>query len=182
MYRNTFISLLILFVSLSFITTLNAQQTSKDSILIKEANLMGQALIKGDYKTFIKYNPKELVEASGGIEKYESVIKQQYEQLKNEGNLEISNTNYTVSVSPIFDKKSNSYQAFLRQRIFMKMKGKGTLISESNMIAIKPTGAKNWYFMEYKDKTKPILLRLYDNIIDDSSLKPVGQPILVPEY
>ena len=138
----------------------------------EQANLMGQAFIKGDYQTFNRYTYPALVKAMGGTNKIAATLTQTVNDMHAQGmefvSIAVDNPSKIV-------KNNGELQCTLQQHTTLKLpKGKG--IATSTLIAVSEDGGKHWYFIDTSNKDEATIRKTLPNLSSAIVIPPPHKP------
>lgn len=138
---------------------------------------MGNALIKNDFNSFIKFMHPGIIEFAGGRERMKSKMDSAYLAMKQFG---VSFQRYWIGIPGPIIEHNNQLQAILPQGTTMKTPF-GIVTAESSLLVISNDKGKSWWFIDtnvYKtDKLKSILPDLSPKLAIPSMKKPKIEPI-----
>lgn len=136
--------------------------------LLQQANLMGDALIKGDYDTFCKYTHPSVIKGVGGKNEMIKSIVGLNKTLKQQG---ASIDGFAMNNPGKIIKMNNELQCTLQQRVnitFGKKKG----FYSSTLIALSTDGGKNWLFATAVNKDLAAMKKTLPNLSMDIVISP----------
>ncbi len=167
------LSLLVLLLSLT--SLLSAGQNHSTTIRV-QAMEMGNAAIRNDFNTFVKFMHPDVVAFAGGKEAMRFKMDSAYGMMKQFG---VTFKRYWIGKPEAVVKHGKQLQALLPQTTVMKT-GFGDLQAETTMLAISEDGGKNWWFVDTNvygaEKLKNILPDLSPKLV----LPPRTKPKLIP--
>lgn len=165
---------IILFNLLLITTTICYGQTSTSTenpyakLILQQANLMGNALIKGDYDTFCKYTHPAIIKGVGGKKEMIKSIIELNSTMKQQG---ASMDGFIINNPSKIIKSRNELQCTLRQRVNMTF-GKKRGYSLSTLVAISADGGKNWLFATTTNKDLAAMKKVLPNLSMDIIIPP----------
>jgi len=141
-------------------------------LLQREADLMGQAFLKGDYKIFTSYVYPAIVSATGGQSRLETTLLNTTSKMRAQGMTfdKIVFDNPTKMV-----KSGNELQCTLQQHTTIKL-SKGSVIATSTLIAISKDGGKNWRFVDTSNKDVTTIRKVLTNLSTAIIIPPQQKP------
>jgi len=143
-----------------FIIHVNAQDTT----LVKQrANLLAQAMIKGDYPTIINNTYPKAIQMAGGKEKMIQLISTSIEQMKGMG---LSFDAISMGTPGKFYKAGTEIHCLVPENITFKTP-QGRLLSHSNLLGISEDSGKSWTFLDVNNSSREKLKLILPNINPD---------------
>jgi hypothetical protein len=137
---------------------------------------MGNAVMKNDFNSFVKYMHPAIISFAGGKENMKSKMDSAYSMMKQ---FNVTFKRYWIGSPGEIITYKNSLQAVLPQSTTL-VTPMGELTAETAMIVISADKGKNWWFIDtnvYKaDKVKNILPDLSPKL----QIPPQKKPKLVP--
>lgn len=165
-----------LLLSVSILLTAGVKAQNLSTNIKVQAMDMGNAFIKNDFNTFVKYMHPNIIAFAGGKEKMKTRMDSAYAAMKQFG---VSFKRYWIGNPGEIVAYKNQLQAVLPQTTTM-ITPLGELTAETAMIVISPDKGATWWFIDtnvYKaDKLKNILPDLSPRLV----IPPQKQPKLVP--
>ena len=145
-------------------------------VIKSQAQLMGQALISGDYKTFITYTYPKVIEIVGG--------EKNLVQLLSKSNL-IGYKLIAISIGSVSNVvvSGSELQAVVSQTIVTRVDDgneHGRLLSTSSLVAISQDGGKNWTFVDTSDKSLAILKGIIPTLSNELVIPAMSKPVFYP--
>lgn len=153
MIKNTLRLLIVLLLPI----TLHAQD---NAVVKRQANVLAQAVISGDYKTIINHTYPKAIQMSGGKEKMITLVTEGVDQMKSQG---IVFENATVGTPGKFYKAGNEIHCLVPETITIKMKS-GHIVAHGNLLAISADGGKNWSFLDVNNSTRDKIKQILPNL------------------
>lgn len=139
-----------------------------------QANIMGQAFISGDYRTFAKYTHPLIVRSIGGEIKMVDELNKMSSNLKNRG---MSFGKITFDEPSKIVRSKNELQSTLSQHTEVKL-ADGNAISTSTLIAISTDNGNSWTFVDTSNKSIETIRKLLPNL-NNSIIIPLQQPPVI---
>ncbi|WP_183558081.1 hypothetical protein [Mucilaginibacter sp. SP1R1] len=145
--------------------TLYAQDTT---VVRNQANVLAQAMIKGDYETVINNTYPKAVQMGGGTEKMLKLIYLGIGQLKSAG---ISFEAISIGEPGKFYNAGDEIHCLVPENITLKTP-KGRILSHSNLLAISNDGGKNWTFLDLNNSNTIRIKQLLPNFNPELKIPP----------
>jgi len=146
------VTLVILFLLLSFTFTVFAQDTDMKARIRSEAQILSTAMENGDYEKAASRLPAELLEKSGGL----SGLKQSMEQAKGKSIKDTPHQNIG-DVSSV--AKAGQFTYAIVNTSMKIISGADVAIVKSYMVGISKDGGEKWVFLNGSDSAKERILR-----------------------
>lgn len=155
---------------------LQYKKNNYTDVIRSQAEIMRQALIDGDYKTFIKYNYPKVIELMGGEKNLIQI-------------LEKSNTSgyklIAVSLGDVSDVVSSGsqLQAVISQIVVVRVDDgnkHGRLLTKSSLVAISDDKGKNWTFVDTSGKNLDIIKSIIPSLSSKLVIPQMSQPVFYP--
>ncbi|MDO1451749.1 hypothetical protein Q0590_36080 [Rhodocytophaga aerolata] len=149
----------------------------------KQAELMSQALVRGEYSSYVKRTYPGLVAALGGEEKMISGLEKRAEGQKQEGvTLEAVRLNTPAQLTI---SGSDWYTTIVQIQTFKVKKGGkkdkgGWLESPSTLLALSTDGGSSWYFIDTATLPEKELRALLPSLPKEFKLPSRQLPVFVP--
>lgn len=162
-YTGYLIIIAMIAVSMIFLLENKNNAVSKESIrneIKDQVSIMGKALTKGDYNTFVAYNHPVMIQSYGGKEKTISLLRSTLDELKKSGR-----SIQDVSLAEIYDMTHDGKK--IQAIITMKVIYSGTENEKTEiqkMIAVSDDGGANWHFINIDGKTKAEMLKFFPDL------------------
>lgn len=121
-----------------------AQQAT---VVRKQAEQMGQALLNKDYKTFVQYTYPTILKQMGGADKMARSIRKQMEDMQKSAT--ILSVSYGQPSAVI--KEGNELQCTIPQEMVVKLQ-QGKVKSTSTLLAFSADKGEHWYFVDAGDR------------------------------
>jgi len=139
----------------------------------QQANLMGEAFIKGDYQTYTKYAYPGLVKAMGGQSHMVVTLIQTVSDMQAKGMTFIS---IDVDSPTKIIKSHNELQCTLQQHTAIKLTN-GKAVATSTLIALSEDGGKNWFFVDTSNKDATAMRKSLPNLSPLIVIPPQTKPV-----
>ena len=137
---------------------------------------MGNAVIRNDFNSFVKYMHPNIIAFAGGKENMKIKMDSAYQMMKQ---FNVTFKRYWIGSPGEIVKYKNQLQAVLPESTILKTP-LGELTAETNMIVISNDNGKNWWFIDTNvynsEKLKSILPDLSPKLV----IPPRKKPKLVP--
>ncbi len=152
---------------------ITANQNRLPEMVKRQANIMGQAFIKGDYKVFLHYIYPGIIKLMGGETKMVAVFAKVADDMKLKDM--VFNSIAFGEVSKIV-KRGNELQCIIPQYIEIKLPG-GRIVSTSSLIAISTDEGNDWDFVDTSNKDISTIKRLLPQLSNAIIIPPVQPPV-----
>jgi hypothetical protein len=146
-----------LFIILLLPLTLHAQDTA---LVKRQANVLAQAMIAGDYKTIINHTYPKAIQMSGGKENMINVVSKGMDQMKAQGMIFES---ATVGTPGKFYKAGKEIHCLIPETLVIKLPS-ARVATHSHILAISADGGKNWSFLDVNSANHDKLKMLLPNL------------------
>jgi hypothetical protein len=148
----------------------------KESIpnLKQQADKMGNAFLKGDYKTFAKYTYNKIVEMMGETNNMVEVLTKTAANLKAQG---MSFSSIIFGEPSTIVKSGNELQCTIPQHTEIKLSAGGRIVATSTLIAISTDNGKNWTFIDTSNKDMATLRKTLPNLSSGITIPPPQPPV-----
>ena len=137
---------------------------------------MGNAVIRNDFNSFVKYMHPNIIVFAGGKEHMKTKMDSAYQMMKQ---FDVTFKRYWIGNPSEIVKYKNQLQAVLPESTILKTP-LGELTAETSMIVISNDNGKNWWFIDTNvynsEKLKNILPDLSPKLV----IPPRKKPKLVP--
>jgi len=137
---------------------------------------MGNAVIRNDFNSFVKYMHPNIIAFAGGKENMKIKMESAYQMMKQ---FNVTFKRYWIGSPGEIVKYKNQLQAVLPESTILKTP-LGELTAETSMIVISNDNGKNWWFIDTNvynsEKLKNILPDLSPKLV----IPPRKKPKLVP--
>lgn len=153
---------------------LNIDSTTKKN-LQEQVSQMIHAFVSSDYETLIKFTYPSLIEEAGGPEKSFEQIKKDIEDLKNQG---VTFDSVYVGQPTIFVNAGEEIHTLIPETMFVNGP-RGTLMSESYLIAITKDKGLTWYFIDAAEIDNNNIKKMLPHYNLDLKIPPKKDPILI---
>ena len=151
----------------------NIDTTGFSKIVLAQAQTMGEAFIKKDFKTLFKFTHPTIVDSLGGeskaIENLGGIIK----GLEADG-YAFLNVSFSPPSKIIF--ANGEWQCTLQQFLDLKARN-GSLKANAFLIAISKDNGKNWVFIDTSNHDNEHLKQLFPNLSSDLVIPEKPKPV-----
>jgi len=141
-----------------------------------QAMQMGNAVVRNDFETFVKYMHPNIIAFAGGRQEMKNKMDSAYVAM---AKYKVKFKTYLIGNPGEIVRYKNQLQAILPQTTTMQTP-MGEVILETTMLVISNDNGKNWWFIDtnvYKaDKLKNVLPDISPRLV----LPPPGKPKLGP--
>jgi hypothetical protein len=162
------------FLFSAVISTASYSQVKEASQNLKQqVNKMAQAFISGDYKTFVSYTYKPIVQGTGGAAKMEQNLTKVVNDMKLKG---MSFNAITFDEPSKIIKSGKELQATIAQHTDIKVPD-GRAVSTSTLIAISTDNGINWTFIDTSNKDMATLRKALPNLSPLITVPPPQAPV-----
>jgi hypothetical protein len=152
-------------------------QDAKSNVKAAAKN-MGIALVKKDYKSFVKTTYPKVVEGTeGGYEKMVKDLEVQVANMEKEGTAILAA--WPGEPSTMVDT-AGELQCTIPQKMKLKLP-EGTLTTVTTLIGLSPDKGKTWYFMDSADRSLRIMRDMFPNISSRLVIPQSPEPAFVPD-
>lgn len=159
-----------------FLLSLCSEAQNLSTTIKVQAMDLGNAVIKNDFNSFVKYMHPAIITFAGGREDLKTKMDSAYQAMKR---FNVRFKRYWIGSPGEIVKYKNGLQAILPQSTTL-ITPLGELTAETSMIVISNDSGKNWWFIDTNvynaDKLKNILPDLSPKLV----LPPRKKPKLVP--
>ena len=156
--------------------SLCAEAQNLSTTIKVQAMDMGNAVIRNDFNSFVKYMHPNILAFSGGKENMKTKMDSAYQMMKQ---FNVTFKRYWIGSPGEIVKYKNQLQAVLPESTILKTP-LGELTAETSMIVISNDNGKNWWFIDTNvynsEKLKNILPDLSPMLV----IPPGKKPKLVP--
>jgi len=166
------IKFILLPVALLLISLCTGAQSLSTTIKV-QAMEMGNAVIKNDFNSFVKYMHPDVIAFAGGKEKLKTKMDSAYGMMKQ---FNVTFKRYWIGHPGEIIKHKKSLQAVLPESTILKTP-LGELTAETSVIAITHDKGKNWLFID----TNVYNLEKLKNVLPDLSPRLVIPPRKKPK-
>ena len=150
-----------------------AQSPKATANLQQQVNVMGQAFLKGDYKTFADYTYPGLLKMMGGKDKMETVMKGIMDGMKSSG-MKFNKISFDAPGKIV--KVGKQLQGTVIQHLDIKLT-KGGAVSTSALIAISDDDGDRWTFIDTQGKDIAAVKKAFPEISAALVLPPPQKPV-----
>jgi hypothetical protein len=138
----------------------------------QQAQEMGNALVRKDYKTFVEFSFPKILKEMGGKEKMAESIAKQMQGLESAGSRIIS---ISAGDPAAFIKAGKELQTTIQQQMTIKVK-EGKIVSKTTLIAISQDNGKHWYFVDAGERDLAAIRKTLPNLSKALVITKPGQP------
>jgi hypothetical protein len=131
----------LIFSCLCFVLTPSWAQNSQ---IRRQAEEMGEALLRKDYVAFTRFTYPKILKEMGGSPKLAASIEKQMKEMENQG-VKILSLSYGVPSSVV--KHHGEWQCTLPREMILTT-SQGRILAKSTLIAISVDQGNNWYFID----------------------------------
>ena len=163
------------FCRILFFLMLPLSLLAQDTTVVKEqAEVLANAVVKGDCKTLIDHMYPRLVQMMGGKEKMLTQANASMTQLKTQG--------FVFDAASIgspgkFYKAGAEIHCLVPETISIKMPN-GHLVAQSNLLAISKDGGKNWTFIDLNKNTIDAIPKIFPYFNNELKIPAPSQPVM----
>lgn len=162
------------FLIVEVLTSSAYGQVKDASLNLKfQADKLGRAFLKGDYKTFVNYSYPAILELMGGASKMIEVLSKTQKEMDSKG---IHFISITFEQPSKIVKSNRELQATIVQHTETKLPQE-RLITTSILIAISTDNGMNWTFMDTSNKNIISLRRIFPNLSTSIYMPPPTPPV-----
>lgn len=148
---------------------------AQDTALVRQqAQILGDAIIKGDYQTVIDHTYPGVIDMVGGKDKMLQATTQAMGGLKDQG---ITIEKLTVGHASQFYKAGTQIHCLLPETLRMKLPN-GHAIAQSYILAVSSDGGKTWSYMDVNANSKDLLPKLFPNFNADLKIPDPTPPVM----
>lgn len=166
--------LVLVFFSFSISSYAMLPDSSIYSKRIKEqVKIMGDFMLKKDYKSFAQYTYPKVFELMGGEENMIKLMEDGAKGMAENGSYFMT---LTVGEPSKVIENDNELQCTIPQVIEMKVSN-GTLLVKSTLIAISIDKGQNWKFLDTAEKNILEMKKVLPNLSEKLYLPPSQEPI-----
>lgn len=156
--------LIVFFIVVNILSGYSQKTSSNTAVLTnevkKQANEMGDAFIKGDYKSFVKFTHPTLIQVMGGENKMISTLTKTINQTKSQG---VSFLSIAFDSPTTIVKTKNELQCTIAQHLTAQVPN-GKITNSSTLIAVSIDNGKKWYFVDTTNKDLSQIKQLLPNL------------------
>lgn len=138
-----------IFLLFLLVSTTLAAQTEEElkAMAIKDAKATSQATLDMDYKGIIKYTHPNIINAMGGSEKMEEILKQSFSGMLEEAGISIDKSDIGELLA--IKKEEGEYRCLIENSIVMTLRVQKKRISKkSTLFGFYNETNKQWTFVE----------------------------------
>ncbi len=151
--------------------TLFAQSTA---VLKKQATIVSDALVSGDYSTVVNYMYPKIVQNAGGKQKMLQLLTGAMMQMKATG---ATFQSATIGEPGKFYKAGREIHCLVPENIRVKT-ANGSFATQSNLLAVSQNGGKSWTFTDLNKATIDKIPQLFPYFNKDLRLPQPKTPSL----
>jgi hypothetical protein len=140
-----------------------------------QAAKMGQALIQGNYKTFVHYTYPGIVKMSGGPDQLAAQLKTVMNQM-NAGGVVVTGVSFGAASKVV--TSGTELQCTLEQHTAMNVPD-GKIINTTTLICLSEDGGKNWTFVDTSNKDMATIRQLLPNLNSQIVVPKAPPPVRV---
>ena len=133
--------------------------TQNPAVVKQQANVVGQALLKSDFKTVVAHTYPKAVNLGGGKEKLVQLMTAGINQMKAQG---FAFEKITIGQPGKFYKAGNEIHCLVPEQLIMKTR-RGRMAASSNLLAVSDDNGKNWSFLDLNQGSISNLKTLFPN-------------------
>lgn len=143
----------------------------------EQANMMGQAFLKGDYHTFARYTYPAILTAMGGESRMAVMLTNSANDMITKG---MTFNSITFDSPSKIIKSGNELQCTLQQHTTIKL-ANGRAVATSTLIAISKDGGENWLFVDTSNKDAATMRKVLPNLSTAIIIPPQQKPLYYKE-
>jgi hypothetical protein len=136
-----------------------AVQAQDTAVVKKEANILAQAMIAGNYETLLDHTYPKAVKIAGGKQKMMAIVNTGMAQMKTQG---IVFENASIGTPGKFYKAGTEIHCLVPENLTMKLPN-AHIISHSYLLAISNNGGKTWSFLDLNNSSSEKVKQLIPN-------------------
>ena len=146
---------------------------SRAAAVKEQATKMGQALVKGDYATFIHYTYPGLVKMAGGADQLTAQLGQLMKEMRTRGMLFKG-----ISVGGVSKIVANAgvLQCTVPQYTEIQMQGE-KMKATSTLIGVSEDGGRSWTFIDTSTHDKATIRKLMPGLSGEIVIPPAQPPV-----
>lgn len=164
-------------LSVALFTFSLAQVKNATGNVKQQANLMGEAFIKGDYKTFVKYNHPNIVKMMGGEAGAAKTIAGMMDKIKKQG---FNFDSLYFGEPTVIIKNGTEYQCTILQTIVMTTP-QGRYANASTLVAVSRNNGVNWTFIDTSNKDEATIRQVVQNLSHKLVIPPAKGPVKISD-
>jgi hypothetical protein len=142
-----------------------------------QAELTAQALLKGDYETFIEFTYPKVIEMLGGKEKMMAMLKNGTMEMEQQG---IGFESVTIGTPSASVQAGEEIHCLVPQTIIMKIPN-GKIKTETFLLAISPDNGGRWFFIDTSNLKMENVTKVLPNYNTDLIIPTKKQPEMIKE-
>lgn len=159
-----------LFISIGFAQTQPASEYNQT--IKKQAETMGQALLKKDFTTFVQFAHPAILTMAGGKQKMVEGLSQGLKAMEAQGG---GILNVAVGEPSRVLTTKDGLQCTLPQVMDLKVPN-GKLVSKSTLIAVSTDKGANWYFIDTSGKDLATMQKVIPSLSSELVIPPTEEP------
>jgi hypothetical protein len=160
-----------------FLLILPISLLAQDTTVVKQqANVLVQAIAKGDYKTLVDHTYPKLAEMAGGKDKMLALVDTSMAQLKSQG---ITFESAGIGSPGKFYKAGTEIHCLVPETLRLKLPT-GHATAHSYLLAISDDGGKNWSFVDLNKDTISAIPQIFPNFNPDLKIPDPTPPVMGP--
>jgi len=167
------ITALLILQTLDILGQSKSQNELSNPRVIVQANEMGNAFLKEDYKIFAKYTYPAMLNSMGGESRMATALANNANSMKMQGMIF---DNITFDKPSKIIKNDNELQCTLQQHTTIKLPS-GRAVATSTLIAISKDGGKNWLFVDTSGKDAATMKKALPNLSAYIIIPPQQKPV-----
>ncbi|TFF34422.1 hypothetical protein [Mucilaginibacter psychrotolerans] len=136
------------------------------AVVKKQATVVADALVKGDYATVVNHTYPKALQLGGGKAKMLQMMTTGMQQMAAQG---VSFESATVGTPSKFYKAGTEIHCLVPEHISMKVGG-STMKVNSNLLAVSSNKGKTWSFLDLNKNTIAMVPKLFPNFNKDLKL------------
>jgi hypothetical protein len=140
-----------------------------------QATKMGQALIRGDYKTFVHYTYPGIVKMAGGPDQLATQLSTVMSQMKS-GGVVVTGVRFGAVSKVITSGKE--LQCTLEQHTAMNVPD-GKIINTTTLICLSEDGGKTWTFVDTSNKDMATIRKVLPGLSNEIVIPKAQPPVRV---
>ncbi|MFD1143578.1 hypothetical protein ACFQ4C_20795 [Larkinella insperata] len=138
----------------------------------KQAETMGQSLLKKDFNTFVQFAHPSILTMAGGKQKMIEGLTQGMKAMETQGG---GILNVAVGEPSTILTTKDGLQCTLPQVIDLKVPN-GKLVSKSTLIAVSTDKGSNWYFIDTSGKDLATMQKVIPSLSSELVIPPAEEP------
>jgi hypothetical protein len=135
-------------------------------VVRKQATIVADAVVKGDFETVLNYTYPKALELGGGKRKMLQMMNKGMQQMKTQ---DISIDSVTLGTPGKFYKAGTEIHCLIPEYLTMKF-GTSSMKGTSNLLAISADKGKTWKFLDLNKNTIALVPKMFPNFNKDLKL------------